>query len=58
MGAVGRQWPQIEGLAKARIGSFRFHLTTGPGDATRLARQALLRGAEVIVCVGGRRHPE
>jgi len=53
MGAVGRQWPQIEGLAKARIGSFRFHLTTGPGDATRLARQALLRGAEVIVCVGG-----
>ena len=53
MGAADRRWPRIESLAKKRFGAFRFHLTTGPGDATRLAQQALLEGAEVIVCMGG-----
>jgi len=52
-GAAGRRRPRIEDLAKARLGSFQIHLTNGPGDGTRLARLALLEGAEVIVCIGG-----
>jgi YegS/Rv2252/BmrU family lipid kinase len=53
MGAAGKQWPQIEAVAKDRLGPFSSYLTIGPGDATRFTRQALLEGAEVIVCVGG-----
>jgi len=53
MGSTGREWPQIKALAKERLGSFRSYLTAGPGDATRITRQALLDGIEVIVCVGG-----
>lgn len=29
------------------------HLTSGPGDATRLARELAASGAEIILCVGG-----
>ena len=43
----------MESLARDRLGSFPVFLTTGPGDATRIARQQLRRGAELIVCVGG-----
>ena len=53
MGATGREWPQIESLAKDRLGPFDAHLTTGQGDAIGLTRKALLEGAEQIVCVGG-----
>jgi diacylglycerol kinase (ATP) len=53
MGATGKEWPQIESLAKDRLGPFEAHLTTGQGDAIGLTRKALLEGAEQIVCVGG-----
>lgn len=53
MGAVGREWPRIRALAGDRLGSFDSCLTTGPGDATRLARRALDESAELIICVGG-----
>lgn len=53
MGAAGREWLQIESLAKDRLGPFEAHLTTGQGDAIGLTRKALLEGAEHIVCVGG-----
>jgi diacylglycerol kinase (ATP) len=52
-GSAGRSWPRIEALARDRLGSFEAFFTTGPGDATRLTRQALGQGAETIVCVGG-----
>ena len=52
-GGTGREWPRMEVLARDRLGSFPVFLTTGPGDATRIARQQLRRGAELIVCVGG-----
>ncbi len=52
-GSTGRKWPQIEALARDRLGPFQAMLTTGPGDATRLTRLALLEGAELVVCVGG-----
>ncbi|MBW1715998.1 MAG: diacylglycerol kinase family lipid kinase [Deltaproteobacteria bacterium] len=53
MGSAGKEWPQIKALARDRLGPFQAQLTAGPGDATRLARQALIEGAEVVICVGG-----
>ena len=53
MGATGREWPRIKALARDRLGPFQSHLTSGPEDAIRFTRLALLRGAEMIVCVGG-----
>ncbi len=53
MGSTGREWPQIEKIARDRLGAFRAHLTTGPGDATMLTRNVLYKGAELVVCVGG-----
>jgi len=52
-GATGRQWPTIGLRAKDRLGLFETLVTIGPGDATRLTRQAVLSGAEIVVCVGG-----
>ncbi len=53
MGSTGREWPRIKALARDRLGPFQSHLTTGPEDATRLTRLALLGGVELVVCVGG-----
>lgn len=53
MGSVSKAWPQIEALARDRLGLFQTQFTAGPGDATGLARQALIEGAEVVVCIGG-----
>ena len=53
MGSTGREWPQIEKMARDRLGTFTAHLTTGPEDATLLTRNALHKGAELVVCVGG-----
>ena len=52
-GVTGRQWPAISLKAKDRLGLFETLVTTGPGDATRLTRQTVLSGAEIVVCVGG-----
>ena len=52
-GATGRQWPKIRLKAKDRLGAFEVLVTTGPGDATRLTRQAVLSGVDIVVCVGG-----
>jgi diacylglycerol kinase (ATP) len=53
MGSTLREWPQIEKMARDRLGTFQTLLTTGPGDAIMLTRNALHKGAELVVCVGG-----
>jgi diacylglycerol kinase (ATP) len=53
MGAIGREWPGIQDLAKQRLGEFQAFLTTGPGHAIALTRHALQHGADVVICVGG-----
>ena len=53
MGSTGKEWPQIRSFARDRLGPFEAYLTTAQGDAIGLTRQALLAGAEQIVCVGG-----
>ncbi len=52
-GSTGRKWADIHAAAESRLGTFTSCMTSGPGDATRIARSHLLDGAEVIVCVGG-----
>jgi YegS/Rv2252/BmrU family lipid kinase len=52
-GRTGREWPRIRKIAEDRLGPFTADLTTGPGDAIRLTREHLLKGADVVVCVGG-----
>jgi diacylglycerol kinase (ATP) len=51
-GKLGRQWTE---LAETLTRAFPFDeaITAGPGDATRLAREALRAGAERIVAIGG-----
>ena len=51
--ATGREWPQIKKMAQDLLGPFHAFLTQGPGDATRLTRENLLRGADRVICVGG-----
>ncbi|HSD90889.1 MAG TPA: diacylglycerol kinase family protein [Kofleriaceae bacterium] len=51
-GRLGKRWVELsETLTRA----FPFdHVeTTGPGDATKLAREALVAGAERVVAIGG-----
>jgi YegS/Rv2252/BmrU family lipid kinase len=52
-GATGREWPQIQAMARDRLGSFTSYLTAKSGDATQITRANLAEGTEVIVCVGG-----
>jgi len=52
-GATGREWPLISKRAGELLGSFEACLTRGPGDATRITRDHLLRGADRVICVGG-----
>ena len=53
MGSTGREWPRIQSFAQERLGLFQAYLTSGPGVATLLTRDALQNGAERIICVGG-----
>jgi YegS/Rv2252/BmrU family lipid kinase len=51
-GRLGKRWPEIaEKLGRAF--PFDDAMTKGPGDATKLTRDALRAGAERIVAIGG-----
>lgn len=53
-GATGKVWPQLRGEASTALGSdLSFGFTERALDATRLAREALEKGFECIVAVGG-----
>jgi YegS/Rv2252/BmrU family lipid kinase len=51
-GALGRKWPELSDVIRREL-PFEVVRTSGPGDATRLAAEALRGGAEIIVAVGG-----
>jgi len=51
-GKLGARWRELSETI-GRAFPFDEALTTGPGDATVLAREALRRGAERIVAIGG-----
>ena len=52
-GRAGRRWPDLSKRLRDAIGDFDHALTSGSGDATRLARQAIDSGADLVVAVGG-----
>ena len=52
-GGSRRDWPRLEHKLRQRLGSCDFTLTKGPGDATQLARQAVIDGYDTLVAVGG-----
>ncbi len=51
-GRLGRRWKDIADTI-ARVFPFDEAVTGAPGDATRLAREALRGGAERVVAIGG-----
>src|SRR5438045_3044904 len=52
-GKTAARWPRLRELIREAYGEFDDRLTESPGDGTRLAREALLEGAEVVIAVGG-----
>jgi diacylglycerol kinase (ATP) len=52
-GRVGGQLPALERALAANDLDFALEVTSGPGDATRLARQAMEDGRRFLVAVGG-----
>lgn len=50
---VGDEIPELERTLRARDLSYTLLRTSGPGDATRLAREALAGGGRYVVAVGG-----
>lgn len=52
-GALGKRWPDAAKVIRREFGPFETLTTSGPGDATRLAREALRGGADLVVAVGG-----
>jgi YegS/Rv2252/BmrU family lipid kinase len=51
-GKLGKRWPELADTI-GRAFPFDEVKTTGPGDATKLAREALKKGAERVVAIGG-----
>jgi len=51
-GRLGKRWPEIAEIL-TRAFPYDVVQTAGVGDATRLAREALQKGAERVVAIGG-----
>ncbi|MEE8480333.1 MAG: acylglycerol kinase family protein, partial [Desulfobacterales bacterium] len=52
-GSTGSDWPIIKKLARDRLGPFTTYITSGPGDAILLTKEAIVKGAGLVICVGG-----
>lgn len=52
-GQTGRRWPELSARIARVVGEYGHGFTTGPMDAARLTRQALMDGYDCIVAVGG-----
>jgi YegS/Rv2252/BmrU family lipid kinase len=52
-GRTAREWPAIEARLRKELGDIGVGMTQAPEDATRLAREALHDGYDLIVAVGG-----
>jgi YegS/Rv2252/BmrU family lipid kinase len=51
-GSTGKQWPELSTRLQKHF-AFEDAITTAPGDATRLTREALASGAERVIALGG-----
>lgn len=52
-GAVGKRWHEHVRAVHACFGLFEVVFTKGPGDATKIVRDAIADGVERIIAVGG-----
>jgi YegS/Rv2252/BmrU family lipid kinase len=52
-GKTEKRWPELREIIHEAYGPFDAHFTSAPGSATVLAREALQRGAELVVAMGG-----
>ncbi len=52
-GRTGRHFDAIARVVRAEVGEFECAFTLAPGDGARLARQAVVAGAGLVVAVGG-----
>jgi YegS/Rv2252/BmrU family lipid kinase len=52
-GSLGKRWPELSNIVRRELGSFEEAFTKGPNDATRLTREALEDGVELVVAIGG-----
>mgnify|MGYP002639857592 CR=1 FL=1 len=52
-GKTGQQWEALAAAMKERIGTFDHHFTSHSGEGADLTREALAKGYEMIVSVGG-----
>ncbi|MCO5177472.1 MAG: YegS/Rv2252/BmrU family lipid kinase, partial [Thermomicrobiales bacterium] len=52
-GRAGRRWPGYAKQLRAAGYDFKAYITTGPGDATDIARRLARRDVPFVVCVGG-----
>jgi diacylglycerol kinase (ATP) len=52
-GRAGNLWPRIAQQLRARLGEVTVHSTDCPGHATRIARELLENGFDLIIAVGG-----
>jgi YegS/Rv2252/BmrU family lipid kinase len=52
-GRTGKLLPTLQALLEAKKISYEFRLTSRPGEATELAREAVSQGFAYIVAVGG-----
>src|SRR4029077_4057918 len=52
-GAAGRRWPSLAEHARGLGLDLEVAFTEAPGHATRLAREAALRGCELVAALGG-----
>lgn len=52
-GRTGRHFDTIARAVKRAVGDFECAFTTAPGDGTRLAREAVASGGQLLVAVGG-----
>lgn len=52
-GRLGRVWPEVHAKLEAAMGPVEVALTGAPMAATRLTREALRDGVELVIAVGG-----
>lgn len=52
-GKTERRWPELRATIQEAYGTFDERFTRAAGDATRLTREALRAGADLVVAVGG-----
>jgi YegS/Rv2252/BmrU family lipid kinase len=52
-GATGRRWPELRAAIDRVLDRWDHQFTLGPGDATKLTRNAIKEGYEMIAVVGG-----